>query len=158
MSWFSIIKKPRVVGEKYGMKVDFNYPARQAQRYYNNNMYLNDEVWEQISDYPSDIIILERELDKGNSIVDAMKKVLEKTKHFIDKKDDEYWSNEYIEEKLGRKLTPEDYKRTRTFEDKEIRGSAISQLINNNPEANKLMEEIEEKRRELSKIMQERLQ
>jgi len=158
MIWFSIIKKPRVVGEKYGMKVDFNYPDSWEKGYYDNDIYLKDEVWEQISDYPSDMTILERELDKGNSIVDALKKVIEKTKHFIDKKDDETWSKESIEEKLGRELTPEDYERNRTFEDNQISNSAISQLILNNPEAKKLMEENLRLGRELSKIMQERLQ
>ena len=158
MTWFSIIKKPRVVGEKYGMKVDFNYPDSWEKGYYANNIYLKDEIWEQISDYPSDMKIIERELDKGNNIVDALKKVIEKTKHFIDKKDSEEWSKETIEEKLGRKLTPEDYERETTFEDNQITNSAISQLILNNSEATKLMEERIRLNEELSKIMQERLQ
>ena len=116
MTWFSIIKKPRVLGEKYGVKVDFNYPDIWEKEYYDNDIYLKDEVWEKISDYPSDMQIIERELDKGNNIVDAVKKVIEKVKHFIDKKDDESWSKETIEEKLGRKLTPEDYERETTFD------------------------------------------
>ena len=158
MTWFSIIKKPRVIGEKYGMKVDFNYPDSWEKDYYNNNAYLKDEIWDKISDYPSDMTIIERELDKGNSIIDALKKIIEKAKHFIDKKDDEDWSKETIEEKLGRKLTPEDYERETTFEDSQITNSAISQLILNNPEAKKLMEENRKLHKELSKIMQERLQ
>lgn len=158
MTWFSIIKKPRVVGEKYGMKVDFNYPDSWEEDYYDNNIYLKDEIWDKISDYPSDMTIIERELDKGNSIIDALKKVMEKAKYFIDKKDDEDWSKETIEEKLGRKLTPEDYERENTFEDNQITNSSISQLILDNPEAKKLYEEITKLYEELSKIMQERLQ
>ena len=158
MTWFSIIKKPRVVGEKYGMKVDFNYPDSWERGYYDNDISLKDEVWEQISDYPSDVTIMERELDKGNSVIDALKKVIEKTKYFIDKKDDETWSKETIEETLGRELTSEDYERNKTFEDNMITNSAISQLVLNNPKAKKLMEENLRLQRELSKIMQERLQ
>jgi len=158
MTWFSIIKKPRVVGERYGMKVDNDYPLGMILSYYDNDLYLKDEIWEQISDYPSDMTIIERELDKGNNIVDALKKVIEKTKHFIDKKDDEMWSKESIEEKLGRELTPKDYERNITFEDNAVTNSAISQLILNNPKAIKLMEENSRLQRELSKIMQERLQ
>jgi hypothetical protein len=158
MTWFSIIKKPRVVGERYGIKVDNDYPLGQIFSYYDNDLYLNDEIWAQISDYPSDMKILERELDKGNTIVDAMKKIIEKTKHFIDKKDDETWSKKTIEEKLGRELTPKDYERNMTFEDNAITMYAISQLILNNPEAKELYEERLRLGRELSKIMQERLQ
>lgn len=158
MTWFSIIKKPRIVGEKYGMKVDFNYPDSWEKDYYDNNIYLKDEVWEKISNYPSDMKIIERELDKGNNIVDALKKVIEKTKHFIDKKDNEEWSKKTIEEKLGRELTPEDYERGTTFKDSVITNSAISQLVLNNPEAVKLYEELGMLKEELSKIMQERLQ
>lgn len=153
MNWFSIIKKPRVVGERYGMKVDFDYPDSWEEDYHSTTVYLKDKIWEQISDYPADMLILERELDKGNSIVDAMKKLIEKTKQLIDKKDDENWSKETIEEKLGRKLTPKDYERDRTFKDSQISNSAISQLISNNPEAKKLMEENLRLQRELSKIM-----
>ena len=158
MSWHSILKKPRVVGEKYGMKVDYNYSPSLVESYYDNNVYLKDQIWEQISDYPSDVRIVERELDKGNNIVDGVKKVIEKTKHFIDIKDDESWSKETIEEKLGRKITPKDYTRNITFGENQINNSTISQLILNNPEAKKLMEENGRLSKKLSKIMQEKLQ
>ena len=51
---------------------------------------VNDETWAQTySEWPSDMTIVTRELDKGKNIVDAFKAVKEKYKHLIDKKDNE---------------------------------------------------------------------
>ena len=63
------------------------------------------------------------------------------------------------EAKLGvRKITPKDYTRNITFGENQINNSTISQLILNNPEAKKLMEENGRLSKKLSKIMQEKLQ
>lgn len=139
MSWFLVIKKPRVTGEKYGIKIDEYFPDFMEEGYYDNDVYLKDEIWEQISDYPSDMRIIERNLDKGLSIDKAVEDVVRKYRDLIDKADNEMWDDETIEEKLGRKLTPQDYERTKSFEDEIITNIAISRLIMNNDRAKELM-------------------
>jgi hypothetical protein len=138
MSWFSVIKAPRVTGEKYGIKIDEYFPDSMEESYYDNDVYLKDEIWEQISDYPSDMRIIERNLDKGLSIDKALEDVFTKYVELNEKLDSEEWSKETIEEKLGRKLTPEDYEREKSFEDEIITNAAISRLIMNNDRAKKI--------------------
>tara|TARA_B100000282_G_C31435214_1_gene355364 strand:- start:46 stop:522 length:477 start_codon:yes stop_codon:yes gene_type:complete len=139
MSWFSVIKAPRVVGEKYGIKIDEYFSDSMKESYYDNDVYLKDEIWAQISNYPSDMKIIEMNLDKGQSIDKAIEDVVRKYRDLIDKADNEMWDDEIIEEKLGRKLTPQDYERTKSFEDEIITNVAISRLIMNNDRARELM-------------------
>tara|TARA_Y100000004_G_scaffold155323_1_gene179849 strand:- start:43 stop:528 length:486 start_codon:yes stop_codon:yes gene_type:complete len=156
MSWFSVIKKPQVTGEKYGIKIDEYFPDSMEEGYYDNDIYLKDEIWEKISDYPSDMRIIERNLDKGLDIDDALEDVFDKYWDLNEKFDDEDWSKETIEEKLGRKLTPEDYEREKSFEDEIITNLAISRLIMNNDRAIKVWKNIMKLKNYLTRRMMEK--
>ena len=100
---------------------------------------LKPEVWAKISDYPADMDIVQNALKQGKTIEEALLKVKEKFLHFSEKLDDEVWSKETIEQKLGRKLTNEDYEDNLRDDKTNL---SISDLIRNSPKALKIVREI----------------
>ena len=110
---------------------------------------LKDEVWAEISNYPSDRVILVNELKDGKTIVEILNKIIDKYKYFLENNINEVWNKETIENKLGRKLEESDY--ATGEKDWSKWDKKIHSLIEGNVEAEKLERDINNLVMELKK-------